>query len=64
MTDTDDTDKHNRINLVQKTLPPDKVIHRIPEAMLIECAAEALHIDPLLHDNTNLLINEIKQFKH
>ena len=28
--------------------------------MLIECAAESLNIDPLLHDNTKLLINEIK----
>ncbi len=58
--DTDDTGKHNRLNLVRKTLPADKAIHRFPEAMLIECAAETLRIDPLLHDNTKQLINEIK----
>ncbi|MBQ3923519.1 MAG: hypothetical protein II707_09495, partial [Spirochaetales bacterium] len=58
--DTDDTGKHNRLKLVRKTLPADKAIHRFPEAMLIECAAETLRIDPLLHDNTKQLINEIK----
>lgn len=60
LTDTDDTGRRNRLKLVRKTLPPDRAIHRIPEAMLIECAAEALNIDTLQHDNVNLLINEIK----
>ena len=60
LSDTDDTGKHNRLKLIRKILPADKAIHKIPEAMLIECAAESLNIDPLLHDNTKLLINEIK----
>ncbi len=60
LSDTDDQSKHNRLKLIRRMLPPEKSLHKIPEAMLIECAAEALNIDTLLHDNTDLLINEIK----